>query len=157
MLGLPPNWVPQTPKEVEAVYEGSIDLLRTDSKSGYFCVTASGKQWQAKVTARGHQVIIGRFHEPRLAAVQVLQFLVGNVKAPASPTKPRNKKGQGLRPDSRHGKHRRKASVCCKAARVSPASVTALHLQAEVCEMVPADAVVWSCEPLAVEPVSDPF
>ena len=149
MLGLPPNWVPQTWEEGEAVFERAIDLLKVDSRSGYFCVTRSGKQWQAKVTARGHQVILGRFHEPRLAAAEVLQFLVGNMEAPPSPTKLRNKKGQGSRSDSRHCKHRRKAS-----ARVSPVSVTASHLQVEVCDTVPADAIVVACEPLEA---SDPF
>ena len=93
MLGLPPNWVPQTEAEADRAFERAIDLLRTDSKSGYYCVAASGKQWQAKVTARGHQVILGRSTEPRLAAAEVLQFLVGNIQAPPSPTKLRNKKG----------------------------------------------------------------
>ena len=55
MLGLPPDWVPQTPEEAEEQFERAIDLLRTESKSKYFGVTRSGKQWQAKVTARGHQ------------------------------------------------------------------------------------------------------
>ena len=153
MLGLPPNWEPQTPEEVEDVYESAIDLLRTDSKSKYFCVTASGKKWQAKVTARGHQVVLGRFTEARLAAAEVLLFLVGTIEAPPSPTKPRNKKGQGPRPDSRHGKHRQQASARSPAARVSPASVTALPQQAEVCDTVPAGAIVWSCEAFT----SDPF
>ena len=149
MLGLPPDWVPQTPEEAEEQFERAIDVLRTESKSKYFGVTRSGKQWQAKVTARGHQVILGRFREPRSAAAEVLQFLVGNVDAPPSPTKLRNKKGQGSRPDSRHGKHRR-TSARSPAARVSPSSVTVSHLQVEVCETVPADAIVVACEPVAL-------
>ena len=148
MLGLPPNWVPQTEAEADRAFESAIALLRTDSKSGYFCVTASGKQWQAKVTARGHQVILGRFTEPRLAALEVLHFVMGNIQAPPSPTKLRNKEGQG----TRHGKHKCKASARSPAARVSPASVTASRLQAVVCDSVPAGAIVWSCEPLALGP-----
>jgi len=54
------------------------------------------------LTARGHQVILGRFTEPRLAAAEVLHFFVGNIEAPPSPTKLRNKKGQGPRSDTRH-------------------------------------------------------
>ena len=99
----------------------------------------------------GHQVVLGRFTEARDAAAEVLQFLVGNIEAPPSPTKPRNKKGQGSRPDSRHGKHRRKASARSPAARVSPSSVTASHLEVEVCEAVPVDAIAVACEPLALE------
>ena len=125
MLGFPPDWVPTTPVEVDETYERAIDLLKNDSKSGYFCVTPSGKLWQAKVTARGHQVILGRYTQPRVAATDVLRFLVGNIEAPPSPTKLRNKRGQGSRPDSRHGKHRRKASARSPAACVSPTS----HLQ----------------------------
>ena len=138
LLGLPADYVPATAEEAEFFYERAIDLLKAPTKSNYMCVTAAGKRsWQAKVTARGHQVILGNFHEPRRAAHAVLMYCIGAEPAPPSPDKAlRNRKGEGRRPGSRHRVHKLKRSL---AARVSPATVTA-GLEREVSDTPPRQA-----------------
>jgi len=93
------------------------------------CVTVAGRRWQAKVTARGHQVVLSNFHQPRDAAAAVLSFCIGSEPAPPSHDKSlRNRKGEGRWLGSRHGKHNPK---CPLAARASPVTVTA-ELEMEV-------------------------
>ena len=75
-LGLPADYMPATAEEADFFYERAIDLLKAPTISKYMlhvtctcstcacrymymCVTPAGKRWQAKVTARGHQVILG--------------------------------------------------------------------------------------------------
>ena len=123
LLGLPANYEPATAEESEFFYERAIDLLKAPTKSGYMCVTAAGKRWQAKVTARGHQVILGSFSRPRDAANAVLMFCIGSEPAPPSPDKSlRNRKGEGRRSGSRHGKHKPKRSLA--RPRESPVTLT---------------------------------
>ena len=137
MIGRPPDWEPATGDEALAAFEQAVDLLRAPgTKSGYHMVTAAGKKWQAKITARGKQRILGTSSDPRDAAFLVLDFLIGSLPPPASPAKPRNRRGEGRRPDSRHGKHR------CRPR----ASALVTVQQVEVSESPPADAIVVPCE-----------
>ena len=79
-----------------------------------------GAHASAKVSARGKQRSLGVFDSPEDAALEVLRFYIDWAlrEPPASPTKPRNKRGEGRRPDSRHGM--RKGSVRRQVARESP-------------------------------------
>ena len=106
------------------------------------------QRWQAKVSARGKQRSLGVFDSPEDAAFEVLRFHVGLREPPASPTKPRNKRGEGRRPDSRHGM--RKGSVRRQVARESPVTVTAVPLHLEVSDEVPVGSVVVPCYPVGV-------
>ena len=131
-------------EEAEFFYERAIDLLKAPTKSGYMCVTAAGKRWQAKVTARGHQVVLANCSRPRDAASEVLMFCIGSTPAPPSADKSlRNRRGEGRRPGSRHGKHRR------SRARESPVTVTEAHLEVEVSDVPPAGAIEVPCVPVA--------
>ena len=146
-LGLPADYMPATAEEADFFFERAIDLLKAPTKSKYMCVTPAGQRWQAKVTARGHQVVLGNFFEPRAAANAVLMFCIGAEPAPPSPDKSlRNRKGEGRRPGSRHGKHKAQRSV---AARESPATVTAALTAMEVSDAPPADAILVPCVPVA--------
>ena len=109
--------------EEQATRQECLSLLRTTAtKSGFHLVTPFRQRWQAKVSARGKQRSLGVFDSPEDAALEVLLFYIGQREPPASPTKPRNKRGEGRRPDSRHGM--RKGSVRRAAGRwlESPAS-----------------------------------
>ena len=141
-LGLPPDWVPTTAEETEFFYERALDLFRAPTASGFYCVTKSGKQWQAKVTVRGSQKILGRHLRPRQAAADVMSFCIGSLPAPPSPTSLRNKRGLGPREDSRHGK-RRAAAVRSLPAAEPLVVVTG---EWEASEVPPADALVVPCE-----------
>ena len=139
MIGRPPDWVPATGEEADAAFEQALDLLRAPgTKSGYTMVTAAGKKWQAKITARGKQRILGTASDPRIAASLVLDFLIGSLPPPASPAKPRNRRGEGRRLDSRHGKHRR-------VERASGSALVTVQ-QVEVSENPPVDAIVVPCQ-----------
>ena len=100
------------------------------------------------IRARGKQRSLGVFDSPEDAAFEVLLFHIGKREPPASPTKPRNKRGKGRRPDSRHGM--RKGSVRRQVARESPVTVTAVPLHLEVSDEVPAGSVVVPCYPVGV-------
>ena len=144
LLGLAADYVPHTAEEADFFYERAIDLLKAPTKSGYMCVTRAGKRWQAKVTARGKQLILGSHVNPRTAANDVLMFCIGSTAAPPSPDKSlRNRKGAGRRPGSRHGKHR------ASRARESPVTVTEAHLEMEVSDAPPAGAIEVPCVPVA--------
>ena len=135
--------------EEQATRQECLSLLRTTAtKSGFHLVTPFRQRWQAKVSARGKQRSLGVFDSPEDAAFEVLRFYIGLREPPASPTKPRNKRGEGRRPDSRHGM--RKGSVRRQVARESPVTVTAVPLHLEVSDEVPAGSVVVPCYPVGV-------
>ena len=137
--------------EEQATRQECLSLLRTTAtKSGFHLVTPFRQRWQAKVSARGKQRSLGVFDSPEDAAFEVLLFHIGKREPPASPTKPRNKRGEGRRPDSRHGM--RKGSVRRQVARESPVTVTAVPLHLEVSDEVPAGSVVVPCYPVGVCP-----
>ena len=149
LLGLAADYWPATEEEGVFFYERALDLLKAPTKSGYMCVTAAGERWQAKVTARGKQLILGSYLEPRTAAMDVLSFCIGSTPAPPSPDKSlRNRKGEGRRSGSRHGKHKPKGLLAGPAARTPPVTVTA-ELVTEVSDEPPANAILVSGVPIA--------
>ena len=149
LLGKPAEWWPLVGEE-QATRQECLSLLRTTAtKSGFHLVTPFRQRWQAKVSARGKQRSLGVFDSPEDAAFEVLLFHIGKREPPASPTKPRNKRGEDRRPESRHGM--RKGSVRRRqVARESPVTVTAVPLHLEVSDEVPAGSVVVPCYPVGV-------
>ena len=83
-LGLSPDYVPATGDEVDAIYEKAVDLLRTsETKSGYQEVYPMRKRWQAKPYLEpGDQRNLGSFATPRIAAMAVLSFKMGDTPLP---------------------------------------------------------------------------
>tara|TARA_B110000046_G_C12758082_1_gene299645 strand:- start:228 stop:620 length:393 start_codon:yes stop_codon:yes gene_type:complete len=95
-VGLPP---PQTPEEILEVLERGIVLLKCSSKSGYqyvFPVGSKENPWQAKPYIRpGVQRSLGSFATAEEAATRVLLWMIGDIPDPPTPSKDRNKHGQG--------------------------------------------------------------
>ena len=137
------------PKSDSRICPGFVTSLVRTTTTGFHLVTPFRQRWQAKVSARGKQRSLGVFDSPEDAAFEVLLFHIGKREPPASPTKPRNKRGEDRRPESRHGM--RKGSVRRRqVARESPVTVTAVPLHLEVSDEVPAGSVVVPCYPVGV-------
>ena len=106
-LGVP--W-PETEAEVTAVEERAIDMLKTDSKSGYLYVLpvkSSSNPWQAKPYIKPKvQRSLGSFPTARDAARCVVHWVLGIYPTPPSPHTDRNRRGEGRRKRDRsnHGK-----------------------------------------------------
>ena len=106
-LGVP--W-PQTEADVTTVEERAIDLLKTNTKSGYCCVlpvNSKTNPWQAKPYIRPKvQRSLGSFPTARDAARRVLHWMLGIIQTPPSPNPDRNHRGEGKRKRDRsnHGK-----------------------------------------------------
>ena len=108
-FGLPADWVPATPVDLEAFEARCVDLLRDPAnKSGfkevYPCM--GKKPWQAKVyVGPKKQRQLGRFNTPLEAAMAIVWWRTSGDKL-MSPKKDRNKRGEGRR------KRDRRKGVC---------------------------------------------
>ena len=83
------------PKSDSRICPGFVTSLVRTTTTGFHLVTPFRQRWQAKVSARGKQRSLGVFDSPENAALEVLLFHIGKREVPASPTKPRNKRGEG--------------------------------------------------------------
>jgi hypothetical protein len=98
-FGLPADWVPATPADIEGFEARCIDLIRDPAnKSGikevYPCL-GTKKPWQAKVyVGPGKQRQLGLFGTPLEAAKAIVWWRISGDKL-KSPKKERNKRGEG--------------------------------------------------------------
>jgi hypothetical protein len=108
-FGLPADWVPATPADLEAFEARCVDLLCDPAnKSGFKEVyPCKGKKpWQAKVyVGPKKQRQLGRFNTPLEAAMAIVWWRTSGDKL-MSPKKDRNKRGEGRR------KRDRRKGVC---------------------------------------------
>ena len=108
-FGMPADWVPATPANLEDFEARCVDLLRDQvNRSGfkevYPCLGT--KPWQAKVyVGPGKQRQLGRFSTELAAAKAIVWWRINGDKL-KSPKKDRNKRGEGRR------KRDRRKGVC---------------------------------------------
>ena len=97
-LGIP---VPSTEEDISAAVDQGIQLLKTDSISGYtavYRVSSSDNPWQAKPYIRPKvQRSLGSFDTKEMAAAAVLYWAIGMLDSPLTPDKQRSKRHDGRR------------------------------------------------------------
>ena len=97
-LGIP---VPSTEEGISAAVDQGIQLLKTDSISGYtavYRVSSSDNPWQAKPYIRPKvQRSLGSFDTKEMAAAAVLFWAIGMLDTPLTPDKQRSKRHDGRR------------------------------------------------------------